>query len=197
MSSEWSGNLMARWQAGDQQAADELFRRYASQLVALARSRLPAAMTARVDPEDVVQSVYRSFFAGASDGRYELSRAGDLWKLLVTITLNKIYRQVARNQRGKRSVSREQSYGSEDSLLALPTRGTAAEPSPAEAAALAEEVERLLRELDPLEGRVLQMRLEAYSLEEIAVAAGCSQRTVRRALTRIRERLEQERSVEQ
>jgi hypothetical protein len=34
MQDDWSGDLMARWQAGDQEAADELFRRYASRLVA-------------------------------------------------------------------------------------------------------------------------------------------------------------------
>lgn len=196
MQSDWSGNLMARWQAGDQQAADELFRRYASRLVALARSRLPSAMTGRVDPEDVVQSVYRSFFEGATDGRYELGQPGDLWKLLVTITLNKVYHQVAYNQRDKRNVSREESFGSEESLFALHRNGTVESPSPAEAAALAEEVERILRQMDPLEAQTFQMRLEGYSLEEIAVRIGCSQRTVRRALAKVRERLEQERSEE-
>ena len=35
-------------------------------------------MRQKVDPEDVVQSAYRSFFAAASDGHYDLQRAGDL-----------------------------------------------------------------------------------------------------------------------
>ena len=47
-------DLLVRWRAGDQQAAAELFRRYTHRLVALARSRLPACLTPRVDPEDVV-----------------------------------------------------------------------------------------------------------------------------------------------
>src|SRR5262245_58097585 len=62
MQDESSVHLVSRWRAGDQQAAAELFRRYASRLIALAQSRLSASMASRVDPEDVVQSVYRSFF---------------------------------------------------------------------------------------------------------------------------------------
>src|SRR5262249_61199873 len=80
-----SGHLVARWREGDQQAAAELFRRYADRLVALAKSRLSQKMARRVDPEDVVQSVYRSFFAETKEGRYEFERGGDLWHLLVTI----------------------------------------------------------------------------------------------------------------
>ena len=60
---ETSVRLVARWQAGDQQAAAEMFHRYAERLTALARSRLATKLASRVDPDDVVQSAYRSFFA--------------------------------------------------------------------------------------------------------------------------------------
>jgi hypothetical protein len=45
MDSDQSGNLVARWRDGDQQAAAVLFQRYADRLIGLARSRLlkPAA----------------------------------------------------------------------------------------------------------------------------------------------------------
>src|SRR5436305_1291848 len=89
--------LVARWRAGDQQAAAELFRRYADRLIALARSRLSARLARRIDPEDVVQSAYRSFFGDTRAGRYDVGRAGDLWQLLVTITLHKVQLQVKRN----------------------------------------------------------------------------------------------------
>jgi len=41
MRDDHSGNLVARWRDGDQQAAAELFRRYAERLVGLVRRRLP------------------------------------------------------------------------------------------------------------------------------------------------------------
>src|SRR5262245_34891463 len=85
--------LVARWQKGDQAAAAELFQRYAGRLVALARSQLSDKLAQRVDPEDVVQSVYRSFFVDSREGRYQVERGGDLWQLLVTMTLHKLANQ--------------------------------------------------------------------------------------------------------
>ncbi len=102
-----SAEIVARWRAGDQQAAGALFRRYAERLLALARSRLSSRLARHIDPEDVVQSAYRSFFSGARAGRYVLKRSGDLWRLLVAITLPKLHHQVERPPAGKRRYPRE------------------------------------------------------------------------------------------
>src|SRR5437879_3375640 len=102
-----SAELMARWRQGDQEAAEELFRRYAERLLALARSRLSARLARHVDPEDVVQSAFRSFFTGARADRFALRRSGDLWRLLVAITLHKLQHQVERHTAGKRTAVRE------------------------------------------------------------------------------------------
>src|SRR5262249_27654834 len=103
-----SVKLVARWQAGDQQAAAELFHRYAVRLIALASSRLSSRLATRVDPEDLVQSAYRSFFSGAREGQYELQQSGDLWRLLLVITLRKLHDQVRRHTRAKRDVDAQQ-----------------------------------------------------------------------------------------
>jgi RNA polymerase sigma factor (sigma-70 family) len=189
-----SVSLLARWRQGDQQAAAELFRRYADRLIALARGRLSKKVAQRVDPEDVVQSVYRSFFAGARDGHYELERGGDLWRLLVTITLNKLSNQIKRNVRGKRSVEREQHFGGEDSLVGKDIYLLAREPAPGEGVALADELEQLMRGLEPLERQMLELRLQGSKLEEIAAQTQRSERTVRRVLEEIKQRLEQRHS---
>jgi RNA polymerase sigma factor (sigma-70 family) len=183
--------LVARWRAGDEQAAAELFRRYANRLVALARSRLPAKLAQRVDPEDVVQSVYRSFYAGAREDRYDLQRGGDLWRLLVTITLRKVSYQVRRNAAGKRTVALEQGFGSEDSLLGIQPRMLAREPSPVEALALAESLKQVMEQLEPLHRRMLELRLLGNDVEEIAAATDRTQRTVRRVLDEVKHRLEE------
>src|SRR5262249_13803141 len=96
MADDSSGNLVEQWRHGDQQAAAAFLHPYASRLIALPRNRLPAKLSAPVDPEDVVQSVYRSFFARARSGRYDLQRGGDLWRLLMTIPLHKLYKQIRR-----------------------------------------------------------------------------------------------------
>ena len=102
MHDDRSTDLMARWRQGDQDAAAELFRQYAGRLIALARSRLPAHMSQRFDPEDVVQSAYRSFFARAREGRFDIQPGNDLWQLLVGITVHKLQHQVRRNSADKR-----------------------------------------------------------------------------------------------
>jgi RNA polymerase sigma factor (sigma-70 family) len=196
MTDHRSEDLLARWRAGDQQAATELFRRYADRLIALARSRLSAKLARRVDPEDVVHSAYRSFFADVREGRYQLERGGDLWQLLVTITLNKVQHQVERHTSQKRAVNREQPYSSEDSLVAIQGVIGAREPSPAEALALTDQVEQLMRPLDAAQRRMLELRLQGYNLEEIAAAAQCSEATVRRLLDRIKRQLDQWRSAD-
>jgi RNA polymerase sigma factor (sigma-70 family) len=184
-------SLVARWREGDQQAAAELFRRYAERLTGLARSRLSAKLAQRVDAEDVVQSAYRSFFADTREGRYDLERGGDLWRLLVTITLRKLYHQVDRSTTAKRDLRREQSFSSEDSLLGLQAHLRSNEPSPVEALALADQLEQTMRRLEPHQRRILELRLQGYNVEEIAADAGCSVRTVRYGLKEIKQQLEQ------
>ena len=61
--------LIERLRAGDPQAAEEIFNRYARRLIALASTRLDERMRRRVDPDDVVQSAMRSFYRRAADGR--------------------------------------------------------------------------------------------------------------------------------
>jgi RNA polymerase sigma factor (sigma-70 family) len=196
MDNDWSGDLLARWRAGDQKAAEELFRRYVKRLTALARGRLSSKLAGRVDPEDVVQSAYRSFFADAQAGQFELQRGGDLWRLLVSITLHKLHHQVERMQTQKRSVERETSFGTEDSLVLMLGNRASSEPSPVEAVALADELEQLMRSLDPLKRRILELRLQGYGLAEIASQVQCGERTVRRVLKEVKDRLEQLRSDE-
>jgi len=182
--------LLARWQAGDQDAAAQMFHRYAQRLIGLARSRLSDRLNRRLDPEDVVQSAYRSFFAGARAGRYDLQHGGDLWRLLVRITLHKLHDQVKRHSADKRAVAAESTFGGEDSLHGIAGAVMAPEPSPTEAVALVDELEQVMRRLDPLGRRILEMRLQGFSPEEIATDTQRCPRTVRRLLARIRDELQ-------
>src|SRR5262245_57336524 len=187
-----SAELMARWREGDEDAAGELFRRYAENLLALARSRLSAWLARHVDPEDVVQSAYKSFFTGARDGRFALRRSGDLWRLLVAITLHKLQRQAERLSAGKRAVARERRLGEEAGPFGVEAQVLAREPTPAEAAALADTLEQVLRGLGPLERRMVELRLEGHRLEEIGAEVSRSERTVRRLLEHVKQRLRQD-----
>src|SRR5580704_14172260 len=99
--------LLERFQNGDDLAAEALFSRYFERLTLLARSRLAPRLARRTDPEDIVLSVYRSFFVGAREGRFVLSRGGDLWRLLAAITKHKLLRQARHHRADRRSIDRE------------------------------------------------------------------------------------------
>jgi len=186
-----SVQLLARWRDGDQQAATELVQRFTERLLALARNQLSEKLARRVDPEDVLQSAYRSFFAGARDERFVLQRSGDLWHLLAAITMHKLHHQVERHTAGKRSIEREQTFGGESSLLGVRAELVARDPSPAEAAAVVDELEHMMRDLKPLHRQMVEMRLQGYSLDEIAAATDRSERLVRRVLDQIKDQLRQ------
>jgi RNA polymerase sigma-70 factor (ECF subfamily) len=189
-----SAELVTRWQAGDEQAAQELFRRYADRLVNLAQNRLSNRLALRVDAEDVVQSVYRSFFTNARAGRYVLEQSGDLWRLLVVITLNKVRGQAVHHYADKRAVEKERPLAASCAdWHGLPVDTLAREPTPLDAAAFADEVAQIMQQLEAGPRQMFELRLQGYTLEEIAEECNRSVRTVKRVLSHIREGLERAR----
>src|SRR5262245_16859408 len=79
-----------RWSAGDQVAAGQLFDRYAARLTQIAGQHLSRKLAGREDGEDVVQSVFRTFFRRSTEGHFQIDSSAQLWRLLVKITLQKV-----------------------------------------------------------------------------------------------------------
>ncbi len=177
--------LLDRWQAGDEDAAAALYRRYAARLCALAREQLGADLRRRLDSEDIVQSVFRSFFRRSRDGELVVTRSEALWGLLVKIARNKIRGKAAYHRAQQRDVAREVPL--DDAELSVDL--IAAGPTPLEAATLAEEVTTLFHGLKPIEAEMLTQCLEGRSTPEIAARVGYSRQTVWRFLDRLRSRL--------
>ncbi len=190
MDDQQSMDLLARVQVGDERAAEELFGRYVDRLIGLARSRLSNRLAPRLDPEDVVQSAYRSFFVRARQGEYSLLRSGDLWRLLAAVTLHKLYRQVEHHSAKKRSFLRDRSLSGGSTLPDIELSHVARDPSPSEVVAAVEELERVMDGCDPLQRRMLQMRLQGYMIDEIATEVSRSERTVRRQLDKVKQQWE-------
>jgi DNA-directed RNA polymerase specialized sigma24 family protein len=186
-----SAALVARWRAGDERAAEVLVGRYTGRLLALARAHLSSRLVARFDPEDVVQSAYRSFFVGAKEDRFVLERSGDLWRLLAAITLNKLHRQVARQRAAKRSPDRERNFGGESSFLSLSPEAAARDPSSQEVVAVVEELELIMVRFKPPQRRMVELRLQGHTIKEIAQDVDRSERYVYAVLDDLKRRLRQ------
>lgn len=182
--------LKERLRVGDQDAATEVFHRFASRLVGLARARLDGPLRRKEDPEDVVQSVFKSFFLRNADGQYELHDWDSLWGLLARITANKCGHRIEHFHAARRDVKREAALpsGTDDSLASW--QGLAREPSPEEAVCLTETLEEVMRGFDAREREIFTLSLQGKTPLEISSEIGRTERTVYRLLNRIRERLE-------
>jgi DNA-directed RNA polymerase specialized sigma24 family protein len=169
--------------AGDTGAAQPLWERYFTQLVRLAHDHLAARLRPKVDPEDVALSAFASFCLGAAAGRFpRLEDRHDLWRLLFTLTLRHTADHARRAGRLRRG----------GDLLELSEadldRLSSEEPDPAWAAAVADELRRLLDLLPGDDLRLLvQARLEGRTFPEIAEQLGGSLRTVERKWQLVRE----------
>jgi RNA polymerase sigma-70 factor (ECF subfamily) len=104
----WSfDELMARLRRGDDQAATAVFQRFAHKLIHLARDHIQAELRHKVEPEDIVQSVFRSFFTRYGAGEFEVGTWNDLWGLFTLITLRKCVNRVEYFHAQCRDVVRE------------------------------------------------------------------------------------------
>jgi RNA polymerase sigma-70 factor (ECF subfamily) len=182
--------FLARLRAGDSAAPRELFRRFTRQLVALARSRFAPPVRHKVDPEDVVQSAYKSFFRRYGDGDLELGGWNSLWGLLTVITLRKCADRVAYYRAGRRDAAREAPGPQGGEEGACWPEALSREPTPDAAALLSEAVEQLLDGLDKDERPIVELSLQGCTTPEISRRLGCPERTVRRIRERVRRRLE-------
>ncbi|MGE0760402.1 MAG: ECF-type sigma factor [Pirellulaceae bacterium] len=179
---------------GSSMAAQRLWDRYFDQLVRLARGRLVGASRRVADEEDVALCALQSFLMGAAQGKFpQLDDRDDLWKVLVTITERKAWRQKAQEQRQRRGggeVRGESVF--QAATPSEPIRGLeqqpALEPTPEFAVQIAEEVARLLESLDnDVLRQVAMLKMQGHTVEEIAALAGCSTRSAKRKLALIRE----------
>jgi RNA polymerase sigma-70 factor, ECF subfamily len=176
-------DLLPGLPAGDERAARAVFEQYASRLVRLAAKHLNQKLAARVGPEDIVQSVFRTFFRRNAEGEFRIDGSDQLWQLLVRITVLKVRAKARHHTADKRDAGTEQGID--------PDRFDAVgrEPGPAEAAELVDQIDTLLSGLPELYGRLLGLRLQGRTVTETAEELGVSRQTVHRALNLLQDRL--------
>lgn len=171
--------------AGEPWYEQQVVDRYTFDLLKLARQRLPDGIRRRVDPEDVVQSVYRSFFRRLRNGEFAFDESHDVWRLLAVMTYHKVHNVTKYHRRQQRDASRDVSY----ETAAQPETAAALQastPQPDDLAILQEYLEKLLAELPQRHHQLVILRLEGFSIAEIADQLNVSQRTVLRVLAQVR-----------
>jgi len=178
-------DLVERHRRGDPEAAARLFDHYARRLCPLAERYLSGKLAGRVEGEDIVQSVFCTFFARSAKGEFHIDSRAQLWQLLVKITVLKAREKGRYHTAEKRDARIEQAIPGDDWLVTAASRA----PGPEDAAVLVDEIEAVLRGLPTLHGEVLQRRLRGCGAAEIAAELGVSRQTVYRALNLLQGRL--------
>jgi RNA polymerase sigma factor (sigma-70 family) len=183
--SEPARDLLQRWRSGDPSAAEALYLRYAERLWTLAEREIGDRLRRRVGADDVLQSVFGTFFRRTAEGQFSIQDSGSLWRLLAQITLNKVRRQAEFHGAGRRSIRAEVHL--DDGQLSPELFARA--PTREDVNALLGELETLVAELDPSDTDVVRLAAEGYTVGEIGTKVGCSRWTVRRVLNRVRDHL--------
>lgn len=185
------GELQAQLRRQDPEAAAAVFHRYRLRLIGLARKRLDGRLRRKLDPEDVVQSVFRTFFRRLGEGQFDLGGWDSLWSLLTCVTVRKCGSWNDFFHAQVRNIEREAGPAAGGDNPGESWRVFDREPGPEEALVLAETVEQILKVLNEREQQVVVQSLLGSDVAEVSQAVGYSESKVYRVLRHVRRRLEQ------
>lgn len=186
--SDFAG-LLDRAARGDVVAQEELVRQYEPKVRIVARVLLGPALRPYLESMDLAQSVHKSIIIGLRDNKFEISGPDQLIGLALTVLRRKAakhWRHLQRQQRLSGAGSLRSTDGLSNVLTALSSGGT----DPAADAQFRDQLENLCEQLDDSERRVIDLRLEGYTLAEIAEMIGVTSVALRVRMTRLRQRLQ-------
>lgn len=173
-------SLVEQIRSGAPEAANELYKRYSRRLFGLADGQMSERVRRLAEPEDIVQSAFRSLFRGVYSGAYQAPEGCSLWQLLAVIAMNKVRRKASRDK----SVQAALAFG------ALSIEGTVIDvPDPRESEGLENALKEVMEYLRPAEQDVVRLRVQGFTVEEISEKLSRSRRTVERTLQQARESL--------
>ncbi len=203
-------DLLRRLKSGDDTAATLILERYESQVRLVVRRCLPRVLRSRFDSQDIMQSVWRSFFQRLrgepveddhglvqpppGDPSLVFGDSSQLFAFLSRMAKNKVIDQYRRETAQKADIHRQCTMSDENGQEMDP-----ASPgeTPEELVTAADELSHW-RSLVPKNRQVLiDMKAYGLSSKEIGDQLGISERTVQRVFEDLRLRLELRRKNEE
>jgi RNA polymerase sigma-70 factor (ECF subfamily) len=179
------GSLLRRFQGGQDDASTALYVRYAKRLHALVTAQSSRDLARMVDAEEIVQSVFRTFFRRAAHGSYSVPEGEEMWKLLLVIALNKVRAVGTYHRAAKRDM--RQTIRGEAFDRALESEEGRDERA---VVILKLVIEELLDGMSRANRQIIEQRIEGHEVAEIADKVQRSKRTVERVLQGFRDQLQ-------
>lgn len=182
--------LRERLITNDPEAVGRVYAAFSERILLIARAHFRDAPPAGVDPEDVLQSVFRSFLSNDA-ARYDLDDWDGLIELLLRLTHKKCGRVGEGGALDLHPDADDAALRLVDSTPLLEWSLSLDDGPACVRAGIDAVVEPLVESLDLVSQAVLLARLQGYRVPEIAEAVDRTERTVRRKLTTVRGAMEE------
>jgi len=174
--SVWLGQIPA----GDQEAHNRLLERYRPQVVGYARYRLQRLGVRHKDADDIAQEVFLGLFQRSEAGKLpDLNTRDALWLKLRRITGDRV-----KDARRKRLPFTESAVNVGENSSALPGMPQVADEQLDECLLMAENalIRRKLAERHPDLPEIVSLKVQGYSVDQIAEQMDVPKRTIERRL---------------
>lgn len=186
--------LLVSARRGDASAAEQLIRMYEPEIRRIVRVRLTDSRLRRlVDSVDICQSVLANFFIRSATGQYDLETPEDLLRVLVTMTRNRIIDLARYSNAACRDGRRDVSLSEDEDIQNLVK---ASGPGPESILINRELIEQFHNRLTEEERRIMQLRIDGESWEQIASSQGQKAAAVRMKLVRAIDRVSEQLGLE-
>lgn len=178
--------LLEAARSGDETAMQRLIQQYEPELRIVARNRLGLALRPHLDTIDLVQSVHRSLMIGLRGARFDISSPEKLIALAVTIVQRKVAKHWRHLRRQQRLSGGDEAHDDlVDTMLSLRNE----REDPTDDIATRELISQWLAKVDPIERKLIELRIEGYSTVEIAQTLDLDPDVLRVKLSRLRKRM--------
>jgi len=172
--------LLTEVQSGSHEATRELVESYGPHIIRAVRRKLSKSIRSKFDSVDFVQAVWASFFT-APRPLTDFENPAHLVGYLASLAHHKVIDEIRRRSNSEKyNVKREKSLN--DSLGHLSSQVFDGHPSPSQVAIAEEMWAGMLQGKSERHQRILQLRREGYSYQQIAHQVGVNERTVRRVI---------------
>lgn len=183
--------LIARVKEGDEGAIGRLVERFGPEVRTMVRRRLPARLRTQFDTVDFTQVVWQSVLADCRERPEPFEDQRRLLAFLAGVVHNKVAQEYRRRTRTRKyDIGREERLYVRRGDRDVPRDLPADDPTPSEAVQAADRLDQLVAGRSPTEVRIVELRREGLTIDEVAAQLDMHEKAVRRVIASLRSRVE-------
>jgi RNA polymerase sigma factor (sigma-70 family) len=187
---EFAG-LIARVKEGDEAAIGRLIERFDLEVRMMVRRRLPARLRSQFDTVDFTQVVWQSVIVDCRERAEPFEDSRHLLGFLAGVVHNKVAQEYRRRTRTRKyDIGREEPLYVRRGDRDVPRELPADDPTPSEAVQADDRMDQLTAGRSPTEVRIVELRREGLTIDEVAARLDLHEKAVRRVIDSLRSRVE-------